>query len=94
MPGTSKATTPMAGSSAATNGAMWSRLTPMPLHSRSGGLPGSPSRRQIRRRWPRTVTIRGPPPVCEFTLSRRQAKAPTPVMSRPTMSVWMDSVPS
>src|SRR5580693_595420 len=47
-PGMSNRITGRRGSSTSTNGCSSSRLTPMPLHSSSGGQPGSPSRTETR----------------------------------------------
>src|SRR5580700_6991333 len=57
MPGMSNRMTGRRGSRASTNGWNSSRLTPMPLHSSSGGQPGVPSRTATRMARPPTVRI-------------------------------------
>src|SRR5579862_1340235 len=58
MPGMSNRMTGRRGSSASTNGWNSSRLTPMPLHSSSGGQPAAPGRTETRMARPLTVRIR------------------------------------
>ncbi len=71
-------------SSSRSNGAASSRLAPRPVMI-SSGRPAP--RTEVRSRTPSTSEPDSAPRWI-------QAKAPTPVMSRPTMSVWMVSVPS
>ena len=58
----------------------------MPLQMTSGGPGPVPGRTETRTWWPRTVD--------PADAGVHQVNAPTPVMSRPTMRVWMVSVPS
>src|SRR5580698_7279223 len=81
-PGMSNRITGRWGSSASTNGWRSSRLTPMPLHSSSGGAPVVPSRAETRRARPPTVMTRirsgfG-------ALRRPRTTRPRPVLARPS----------
>src|SRR3984957_14772107 len=95
MPGMSNRMTGRLGSRASANGCSSSRLTPMPLHSSSGGQPGAPGRTDPRMARPPTLRIlicsAGPPRCGRLRTGPGPGPAlPSPAGPGPGWSVVID----